>query len=289
MSEVILITGAAGGIGQCLCRQLIQRDVQLILADRDAARLEALCASLGERATPFALDLTDEQQVDALIAFIGERFGRLDALINNAAIVHVEPFATRSNASIRRELEINLLAPLLLTRQAVGLLEASRNARVVSTVSIAGIFPTAESPIYSASKFGLRGAMLSLALELEPRGIRVSCVLPSATDTPMLRQEAIDGGNALQFMDPPQAPEAVARNIVRMLDKPTLESAPKRSELWLTKLVMLFPNLLPRLLPLFQSRGERGMQRYLQGLEARGLVERKDGEWQLTPEPQTSL
>lgn len=287
MSEIILITGAAGGIGQCLCRQLIQRDVHLILADRDAERLDTLCASLGERATPFPLDLTDEQQIEALITFIGERFGRLDALINNAAIVHVEAFATRSNASIRRELEINLLAPVLLTRQAIGLLETSRNARVVSTVSIAGIFPTAESPVYSASKFGLRGAMLSLALELAPRGIKVCCVLPSATDTPMLRQEAIDGGNALQFMDPPQTPEAVASNIVRILDKPSLESAPKSSELWLTKLVMLFPNLLPRLLPLFQSRGERGMQRYLQGLEARGLAERKEGRWQLIDEPRS--
>ena len=93
MSEIILITGAAGGIGQCLCQQLIKRDVQLILADRDAARLQTLCSSLGERAIPFAIDLTDEQQIDGLIAFIGERFGRLDVLINNAAIVRVEAFA----------------------------------------------------------------------------------------------------------------------------------------------------------------------------------------------------
>jgi short-subunit dehydrogenase len=281
MSEIILITGAAGGIGQCLCRQLIQRDVQLILVDLDAARLESLCASLGERATPYALDLTDEQQICDLIAFVGERFGRLDGLINNAGIVLVDPFATRSSASIRRELDINLLAPLLLTRHAIGLLEASNNARVVSTVSIAGIFPTAESPIYSASKFGLRGAMLSLALELEPRGIRIACVLPSATDTPMLRQEAIAGGNALQFMDPPQSPEVVATCIVKALDKPGMERAPRASELWVCKLAMLFPNLLPRLLPILQKRGERGMQRYLEGLETRGLVERQDGKWKI--------
>lgn len=281
MSEIILITGAAGGIGQCLCRQLIQRDVQLILVDLDAARLESLCASLGERATPYALDLTDEQQICDLIAFVGERFGRLDGLINNAGIVLVDPFATRSSASIRRELDINLLAPLLLTRHAIDLLEASNNARVVSTVSIAGIFPTAESPIYSASKFGLRGAMLSLALELEPRGIRIACVLPSATDTPMLRQEAIAGGNALQFMDPPQSPEVVATCIVKALDKPGMERAPRASELWVCKLAMLFPNLLPRLLPILQKRGERGMQRYLEGLETRGLVERQDGKWKI--------
>ncbi|WP_457980856.1 SDR family oxidoreductase [Ectopseudomonas composti] len=281
MSEIILITGAAGGIGQCLCRQLIQRDVKLILVDLDAARLESLCASLGERATPYALDLTDEQQICDLIAFVGERFGRLDGLINNAGIVLVDPFATRSSASIRRELDINLLAPLLLTRHAIGLLEASNNARVVSTVSIAGIFPTAESPIYSASKFGLRGAMLSLALELEPRGIRIACVLPSATDTPMLRQEAIAGGNALQFMDPPQSPEVVATCIVKALDKPGMERAPRASELWVCKLAMLFPNLLPRLLPILQKRGERGMQRYLEGLETRGLVERQDGKWKI--------
>lgn len=282
MSEIILITGAAGGIGQCLCRELIQRDVQLVLADLDAKNLESLCASLGNRATAFPVDLCDENQVEALIDFIRQRFGRLDVLVNNAAIVKVGEYSKRTTASIRQELEINLIAPLLLTRHAIALLENSTNARVINTVSIAGIFPTAESPIYSASKFGLRGAMLSLAPELASRGIRVSCVLPSATDTAMLRHEAVSGGNVMQFMDPPQLPEAVVHNIMQMLEKPKLESAPKLRELWLTRLLMLFPNIQPRLLPLFHKWGERGLQRYLESLEARGLAKRKDGKWELT-------
>ncbi|SIP93998.1 SDR family oxidoreductase [Aquipseudomonas alcaligenes] len=284
MSEIILITGAAGGIGQCLSQQLIQRDAELILADLDANRLAAQCAGLGVRARPFAIDITEEQQIDGLITFIRERFGRLDVLVNNAAIVRVGSFADRSTASIRRELDINLLAPLMLTHRCLDLLDHSRNARVVNTISIAGIFPTTESPIYSASKFGLRGAMLALAPELEQRGIQVSCIMPSATDTPMLRHEAVSGGSPLQFLDPPQTVETVVRHILQVLAKPKLETAPKRSELWLTRLLMLCPNLLPRLMPLLQSWGERGLKRYLSDLEKRGLAEQRNGKWRLIAE-----
>ncbi|APQ12640.1 oxidoreductase [Pseudomonas oryzihabitans] len=281
MNDVILITGAAGGIGQCLARQLSHRPVQLVLVDRDARGLAALRAELGEAILTYAADLCDETQLAALIDFVQQRCGRLDALVNNAAIVHVGPLTERSPASIRQELDINLLAPLLLSRLAIPLLQRSTNARLVTTVSLAGIFPTPESPIYCASKFGLRGAMLALAQDLAPQGIRVCCVLPSATDTPMLRHEAIAGGNALQFMDPPQSPETVARLLVRVLDRPRLESAPRVGELWLSRLAMLVPGLLPRLLPYFQRRGERGLRRYLTNLEQRGLAERHEGAWRL--------
>jgi len=281
VSEIILITGAAGGIGQSLCAQLARRDVQLVLADLNATRLNELCERLGPRAHAFPADLSDPEHIAALITFITQRFARLDVLINNAAIVQVGPFAERTNESIAQELNINLLAPLLLTRQAIPLLERSANARLITTVSVAGIFPTPESPLYCASKFGLRGAMLSLALDLKPKGIQVCCILPSATDTPMLRHEAVSGGNALQFMDMPQSPETVAEHIIKVIDAPCLESAPKAAELWLSKLLMLFPGVLPRLLPFLQSRGDRGLQLYLKSLEERGLAEKKDGKWSI--------
>lgn len=281
MNEVALITGAAGGIGQAICERLIQRGMQLILVDIHAERLAELASRLGERAVPFAADLTDHTALARLMAFVEDTYGHLDVLINNAAIVRVETFDTRSVESIVSELNINLTAPLVLTRLAIPLLLRSTNARVISTVSVAGIFPTPESPIYCASKFGLRGAMLSIGLDLAAKGIKVCSVLPSATDTPMLRQEAIDGGNALQFMDPPQQPEDVAAQVLLMLDKPCLERSPKASDTWLSSLAMLFPNLLPRSIRLFQKRGEKGLQRYLHTLHERGLTQRVDGEWRL--------
>ncbi|MEE1950854.1 SDR family oxidoreductase [Pseudomonas alcaligenes] len=281
MNEVVLITGAAGGIGQAICERLIARGMRLALLDIDAARLQALAERLGEQACAFALDLTDQAALTEVLTQIEARFGRIDILINNAAVAHVEAFDERSVASIVSELNINLIAPLVLTRLAIPLLRRSADARVISTVSIGGIFPLPETPIYAASKFGLRGAMLSIGLDLEAKGIRVGSILPAATETPMLLKEAVHGGNPLQFMDPPQQPADVAEQVLQMLDKPCLERTPKASESWLSSLAMLFPNLLPRSIRLLRKRGEKGMQRYLESLGERGLAQRVNGRWEL--------
>jgi NAD(P)-dependent dehydrogenase (short-subunit alcohol dehydrogenase family) len=282
MPPVVLITGAAGGIGQAICERLIRRGMHLVLVDIQAERLQQLAERLGERAHPFAADLTDKAELARLMAHVEAEFGRLDILINNAGIARVEAFDERSVESILDELNINLIAPLLLTRLAIPLLRRSNDARVISTVSLGGIFPLPDSPIYAASKFGLRGAMLSIGLDLADKGIRVGSILPAATETPMLHREAIAGGNAPQFMDPPQQPEEVAEQVQLMLDKPCLERTPKASESWFSRLAMLFPNLLPHSFRLLRKRGEKGLQCYLQSLGARGLAKQVDGGWQLT-------
>lgn len=281
MNEVALITGAAGGIGQAICERLLERGMRLVLLDIDAARLQQLAERLGERATPFAVDLTDHAALAQVLEQVGAQFGRLDILINNAGVARVEAFDERSVESILGELNINLIAPLVLTRLAIPLLKRSADARVISTVSLGGIFPLPETPIYAASKFGLRGAMLSIGLDLAAKGIQVGSIMPAATETPMLHKEAIHGGNALQFIDPPQQPGDVAEQVIRMLDKPCLERTPKASESWLSNLAMLFPNLLPRSIQLFRKRGEKGLQRYLESLGERGLAQRVDGRWEL--------
>ncbi|KTB72831.1 MULTISPECIES: SDR family oxidoreductase [Pseudomonas] len=281
MKTVVLITGAAGGIGQAICAQLIRRGMQLILADIDEKQLRMLAENLGEDAFPYVVDLTDQESLAGLMTYIESEFGRLDVLINNAAIAVVEAFDTRSVESISRELNINLVAPLILTRLAIPLLKRSSDARIISTVSLGGVFPTPESPIYCASKFGLRGAMLSIGLDLAEKGIKVGSILPTATDTQMLRKEAIEGGNALQFIAPPQSPDDVARQVLLMLDKPCLERTPKPSESLASSLAMLFPNLLPRTTRLLQKRGEKGMKKYIESLGERGLAHRVEGVWRL--------
>ncbi len=156
---------------------------------------------------------------------------------------------------------------------------------MVTTVSLGGIFPLGETPIYTASKFGLRGAMLAIGLDLRGKGIQAGSVLPSATDTRMLRQEAVDGGNSMQFQDAPQQPADVVRAVVSLLDRPRLESYVRTGESRLVRFAMLAPNLLPRLFPLFRKRGERGMARYLEDLRRRGLARQAaGGRWELVEE-----
>ncbi|MGA1310583.1 MAG: SDR family NAD(P)-dependent oxidoreductase, partial [Candidatus Nanopelagicales bacterium] len=226
-------------------------------------------------------DLTDKSEMKKAIDQIASKYGRIDVLVNNAAITSAERFDERSVESIEQELSINLLSPLIFMRLAIDLLKKSKDPRIISTVSLGGIFPLGETPIYTTSKFGLRGAMLSLSLDLEKKGIKVSSILPSATDTAMLHKEAIEGGNTLQFLDPPQTTNDVIKSFKKTLDNPKFERYPKPSESWLVRIVMLVPDLLPKLMPLFIGRGNRGHKKYLKELEKRGTIKLVNGKYEL--------
>lgn len=283
--KVILVTGGAGGIGSALCRRFAHGGARCVVVDIGEARAKQLAADLpGRGHTGIGCDLLDRSAIESMVGTVASAHARLDVLVNNVGMTSAERFDVRSVDSIEREINLNLLSPLIVTRLAIPLLRSSSDARVVTTVSLGGIFPLGETPVYTASKFGLRGAMLAIALDLRDKGILAGSVLPSATDTPMLRQEAVDGGNAMQFQDPPQQPEDVVAAVVRLLDKPRLEVYPKPGESRLVRLAMLAPNLLPRIFPLFRGRGERGMARYLEDLRSRGLARQIDGRWELTEE-----
>ena len=103
----------------------------------------------------------------------------------------------------------------------------------------------------------------------------------SATDTPMLHKEAIEGGNTLQFLDPPQTTQQVVNSFIKSLDNPKFERYPKTSESWLVRIVMLIPDLLPKLMPLFVGRGNKGHKKYLQDLEKRGIIKNINGKFEI--------
>lgn len=279
--RVALITGGAGGMGRAMARRLLQRGAHCLLVDINAAALQAAAAQLGAGVSTWQADLTQVAALEALAAHVDERHGRLDILVNNAAITVTGPFEQRPVQRMVDELQVNLVSPLLATRLLLPLLQRAPDPRVVSIASLGGLFPLPETTMYSASKFGLRGAMLCLALDGPRMGVRFSLIHPSATETPMLIREALEGGNTLQFMDPPQSPEDVAEQLMRALQAPKLEHYVRPSESWLVRLVMLMPNLLPRLLPLFARSGQKGHARYLQSLAQRGLIEQHDGRWRM--------
>ncbi len=280
--KVIVITGGAGGIGSHLARDFSAKGAILVLLDISKAKLDAVINSLsGKNHLAIALDLTDRSAISQAISEIETTYGRIDVLIPNAAITTTDRFDVRSIESIEYELDINLRSPLVIIRSCIDLLKKSTDPRIITTVSLGGIFPLGETPLYTTSKFGLRGAMLSMSLDLKAKGIIAGSILPSATDTPMLQREAVEGGNSLQFMDPPQKTEDVVKAFKKMLDKPKFEVYPKPSESWLVRVAMLFPSQLPKLMPLFVGKGERGHKRYLRELEKRGIAREVNGVWEL--------
>jgi NAD(P)-dependent dehydrogenase (short-subunit alcohol dehydrogenase family) len=283
--KVIAVTGGAGGIGSALCHRFASAGARCVVVDIDAARARRVAEELpGSGHLGLGCDLLDRTAVERMCEDMTATHGRLDVLVNNVGMTSAERFDVRSVESIEREIDLNLLSPLVTTRLALPLLRASGDPRVVTTVSLGGIFPLGETPIYTASKFGLRGAMLAIGLDLRGKGIKAGSVLPSATDTRMLRQEAVDGGNSMQFQDMPQQPADVVRAVVSLLDKPRLEAYVRPGESRLVRFAMLAPNLLPKIFPLFRRRGERGMARYLEDLRRRGLARQVGGRWELVEE-----
>ncbi len=281
-NKVFVITGCAGGIGSHLASVVAEKGSLVVGLDLNENKLNKVIKDLpGENHLAIAFDLTDKSAIKSAIEKIDNKHHRIDVLVNNAAITSAERFDERSVASIETELDINLLSPLILTRLAIDLLNKSSDPRILTTVSLGGIFPLGETPIYTTSKFGLRGAMLGIGLDLKRKGIKVSSILPSATDTPMLHREAIEGGNSLQFMDPPQSTDKVVQSFLKSLDKPKLERYPKPSESWLVRIAMVVPDLLPKLMPLFVGRGNKGHKRYLKELEKRGIIKSVNGKYEL--------
>ncbi|UZD97721.1 SDR family oxidoreductase [Pseudomonas corrugata] len=276
-----LITGGAGGLGRAIAAALISRGIRCLLVDIDMARLTQAAAALGPMALIHQADLTNPQALADLVTHVRDEIGRLDLLVNNAGILSNVPFEVRPMPSIAREVQLNMMVPIELTQALLPLLQQATDGRVVSIVSLGGLFPMPETCIYSATKFGLRGAMLCLGLDGKRLGVKFTIVNPSATETPMLMREAIEDGNKMQFMDPPQMPEDVAQTVLRALDKPGVEMFVRPSESWTARLAMLAPGILPYVLPLFRRKSEVGHRKYLVSLEERGLIKKEEGSWRL--------
>ena len=164
----------------------------------------------------------------------------------------------------------------------------------MNTISLASIAPLAGSSVYSATKFGLRGFNIALHMEMKPRGITVSGVLPGAIDTPMLLKETREGATALNFLGDPLPPEKVAKVILRAAREGKLEYYVPYSERILSSFALFFPALIPTIYPWFEKMGRQAQeglsrkprQRYAAGRHADpgartggGLVETRLLTW----------
>jgi NAD(P)-dependent dehydrogenase (short-subunit alcohol dehydrogenase family) len=186
VAGVAIITGGGSGIGAAAALQLVGLGWGVVLAGRRAAVLAAQ-AELAEQAGGQALTVTaDVSQPDFAPRLVGqatERFGRLDAVINNAGVMHIEPFGGITARALDEALAVNLRAPFLLTQAARSALRAAPAGSVVNVGSAAAALYRPGQSAYGSSKAALEYLTKSLAVELAPDGIRVNAVVPGPVDT----------------------------------------------------------------------------------------------------------
>ena len=170
--RVALVTGASSGIGRAVARDFAKRGVRVAVVARSADKLAALVTELGpDRAASFPCDVTDRVAVQALPERVKQKWGRLDFLVNNAGANHRGSFLDRTPSELLAILETNLVAPVLLSRAAIPLMETG--GVVVNVASLAGKVPVPHEAAYSASKSGLRAFGRALDTEFALHGPKI--------------------------------------------------------------------------------------------------------------------
>lgn len=184
--KVAIITGAARGQGEATARLFAAEGCSVVLTDVLSVEGEAVAADIGGNAMFLHHDISDERAWGHVVETALSRFGRLDVLVNNAAITLFNPIEKTTRDDLQRLLSVNAIGPFLGIKAVLPIMKEARRGSIVNISSVNGLRGTNGMSAYDMCKWAIRGLTKSIALEGAAFNVRVNSVHPGAIDTPML-------------------------------------------------------------------------------------------------------
>jgi NAD(P)-dependent dehydrogenase (short-subunit alcohol dehydrogenase family) len=185
MSRVAIITGGGTGIGAATAKELVAREFEVVLVGRRPEPLADVRAELGGRALTIAVDIGEPSAPAAIVERTLAEFGRIDVIVNNAAIIQTGPLESFGREAFERHYAVNVGGPFFLVAAALPSLRASDDPAVVNISSSVGSIPKPGNMLYGSTKAALEYLTRAWAYELAADGVRVNCIAPGPVDTPI--------------------------------------------------------------------------------------------------------
>ena len=270
VDRTVIVTGASAGIGLSCARKFAEEGANVVLVARGKAELDkraAELARLGPVAT-VAADVADAAGQERIVATAAEKFGAIHILVNNAGMNTRGPLEDHSPDDLGKVVDINLRAPITLTRRVLPYLRKAGRGAIVNVASLAGRVPLAHEVVYSATKFGLRTFSIALAEELRGTGITVSAVSPGPVDTNFI-MGVLDDVPDIVLSQPVSTADEIAALVVACAADGKVERATPRVSAALTTLGYVAPGLRRVLRPLLEAQGRRRKRNLQRGVQHR--------------------
>lgn len=256
--KTVIITGGSEGVGVATARLFAEAGANLMLVARNKKNLEAVAEELRDKTKVeiFAMDVSDADACVDVFKKAKFEFGTVDILVNNAGVHARSNVEDVEPAELARMVDVNLRAPILLSRLALPYLRESGQGAIINVGSLAGrvVYPGAAT--YAATKAGLRLFSLALADELRGTGIKIGLVSPGPISTAFIMDD-MDKVSDITFSQPMSSAVQVAQSVLDLCGNNIIEeSIPKRSGV-LTTVIGLMPWLGRLLRPTLERKGQR--------------------------------
>ena len=256
--KTVVITGGSEGVGAACARLFADAGANLMLVARGKRKLERIAEELRDktRVEIFAMDVSDTEACVNLFKKADFEFGRVDILVNNAGHHVRAPFDSTSTEDLATTIDVNLRAPIVLTRLAIPHIQEAGGGAIINVGSLAGRTMVPGSTAYAASKAGLRSLTYSLAEELFGGNIKIGLVAPGPIDTGFIMAD-IDSTTDLVFSQPLSTADEVAQVVLDLCGNEVREQCMHTSSRILSMLTYLWPWIGRQARPILEKKGAR--------------------------------